>query len=150
MGFKVLVEVRIIDDIKGKGVYLLENVTKGTLLWTDDLVTQIHKDDLVVMLSKMEKNEARVFLRQAFVLADKLDYLNVNPEDDGRYVNHSSEPNCGYASKAKPSVALRDIEKGEEITCNYSGLGSPEWYKDLCKHYGCLSTEQVVEQFSNQ
>lgn len=47
--------------------------------------------------------------------------LCVNQNDEGRFVNHSSQPNCGYASVDEPSVALRDIVAGEELTCDYSG-----------------------------
>jgi SET domain-containing protein len=37
-----------------------------------------------------------------------------------RYVNHSEDPNAVYYDTLEV-VALRDIEKGEEITHDYSG-----------------------------
>lgn len=51
-------------------------------------------------------------------------------------MNHSLNPNSGYASKEMPSVALRDVAAGEEHTCDYSGLG-------------CMSTADVVASAKN-
>ena len=42
--------------------------------------------------------------------------------DDGRFFNHSKTPNCfEIVSKdgLKPTIANRDIRKGEELTLNY-------------------------------
>ena len=89
-----------------------------------------------------------MYLRQGFVLASDLNNLCVNTNDLGRYTNHSSNPNSGFAeftSSTDASVALKDISVGEEITCDYSGLGSPQWYKDLCAQYGVLSTDAVAK-----
>ncbi|KAK9816204.1 hypothetical protein WJX74_004365 [Apatococcus lobatus] len=38
-----------------------------------------------------------------------------------------------------------DIAEGDELTCDYSGFVTPEWYKQLCKMYGVLTTQEVVE-----
>eukprot|EP01036_Dinobryon_divergens_P028220 gene28222-37132_t len=95
-----------------------------------------------------DREQAAIWLRQAFVLENEPEYLCVNVDDDGRFVNHSSDPNTGFASVDRPSVALRDIAAGDELTCDYSGLGSPQWYRDLCSSYGALSTDEVVRKFS--
>jgi hypothetical protein len=55
----------------------------------------------------------------------------------------------GYADftpgQAEKSFALKDIAVGDELTCNYSGLGSPQWYKDLCVQYNVLATDDVTK-----
>ena len=79
-----------------------------------------------------DREQSAIWLRQAFVLESEPEYLCTNVEDEGRFVNHSSDPNTGFASTERPSVALRDIAMGEELTCDYNGLGSPQWYRDLC------------------
>ena len=38
--------------------------------------------------------------------------------DNARFMNHSDNPNVSGAHS--PNIALRDIEAGEEITCNYA------------------------------
>lgn len=83
-----------------------------------------------------------MFLRQAFVTCEDLDQLCINPTDLGRFMNHSSSPNCGAGISG--GSALREIAAGEELTCDYSGLGCPQWYQQLCDQYGVLSTGAVV------
>ena len=45
----------------------------------------------------------------------------------GRYLNHSCEPNCGI-KKLNRVVAMRNIEKGEEVTWDYEMTEkNPDW-----------------------
>lgn len=76
--------------------------------------------------------EARTYLRQAFVLPDDLDHLCVNPQDAGRFVNHSANPNLGF------NTTLRQIEVGEELVMDYRFHGDPEWYQKICAEYRVL------------
>ena len=96
----------------------------------------------------MDREKARIWLRHSFVLMDDSGFLCVNETDNGRFVNHSSTPTSCYASTTEPSVAFRDIEAGEEITVDYSGLGDPKWYQDLCQEFDVLTTSEVVRRFS--
>jgi hypothetical protein len=48
------------------------------------------------------------------------------PADGARHVNHSSTPNCAAGPGAAPSLALRDIAAGEELTEDY-GEWDEEW-----------------------
>jgi SET domain-containing protein len=143
-GFIVLVEVKHVNNAVGFGVFASKKIEKGTLLWTPKLVTRHTETDSYDILGKMTLEKANAWLRQAFVYADHFDFLCSNVDDDGRLVNHSSTPNTGYASSDVPSIALQDIEKGEELTCDYSGLGSPQWYKDLCKLYNVIPTDEIA------
>lgn len=49
--------------------------------------------------------------------------------DDARYMNHAEDPNCD-ASDEERHVALRDIQPGEELTCDY-GAFFPEGFEML-------------------
>ena len=49
-------------------------------------------------------------------------YLYSSPE---RYVNHSSDPNTIQNLKDKSDVAIRDIQKGEEITTDATKDDTP-------------------------
>ena len=120
-GFKIPIEVKFINENVGFGVFTKEYVEIDTLLWTPALVTKYTPEECSSILSKMSKEDANKWLRQSYVLQNEPNFLCVNQTDEGRFVNHSSQPNCGYASAEKPSVSLRDILPGEELTCNYSG-----------------------------
>lgn len=52
----------------------------------------------------------------------------------GACVDHSAD-----------SYALRDIAEGEELTCDYAAFVTPAWYQQLCRKYGVLTTQEVVE-----
>lgn len=146
-GFCVPVEVVHIDEVIGSGVFSLEFVKEGTLLWTPSLVQKYSPEEAAAVCASKSKEEANIWLRQAFILATEPELLCVNVTDNGRFTNHSCKPNSGYASASMPSVALRDILPGEEITVDYSGLGSPQWYQDLCHLYGVLPTDQVASMY---
>ena len=148
-GFLVSVEVKFIDSVKGSGVFTKEFIAEGTLLWVPTLVKKYSREEVLLYLSgETDREQSAIWLRHAFVLESEPEYLCTNVEDEGRFVNHSSDPNTGFASTERPSVALRDIAMGEELTCDYNGLGSPQWYRDLCSSYGVLSTDEVVRNFS--
>lgn len=146
-GFLVPVEVRFVSDTVGHGVFSLESVKKGTEMWIPNLVEKIPSDEVATRLEPMSKEEANIFLRQGFVLATDLDSLCVNVTDMGRFTSHSSNPNMGCASGSDISVALRDIQAGEELTCDYRGLGSPPWYKELCLEYDVTPTDEVARLY---
>jgi SET domain-containing protein len=141
------VEVQYISDTVGHGVFSLDSVKKGTEMWIPNLVEKIPVTEVACRLETMIAEEAQVFLRQGFVLATELDFLCVNVNDLGRFTSHSSKPNMGYAEGGVTSIALRDIEAGEELTCDYSGLGSPPWYKELCARYEVTPTDEVARLY---
>lgn len=47
------------------------------------------------------------------------DELLIDPQPYGKYLCHSCNPNCGIKSRTLV-MAMRDIEKGEEITIDYA------------------------------
>jgi hypothetical protein len=143
-GFVVPVEVKFINSTIGHGVFALHPIKRGTLLWTSKCVTSHTIEEATAILEALSPTEKKVWLRQTFVLSADPLHICSNPTDPGRYMNHSFNPNSGYASEEMPSVALRDVAAGEELTCDYSGLGSPEWYQNLCNTVGCMSTADVV------
>merc|ERR1719346_927123 len=68
-----------------------------------------------------------------------LHFLNTNPEDAGRFTNHSASPNMGIDG------ALRDIASGEQLTMDYSFHGNPEWYQNICAKYGVLTEAEIAK-----
>ena len=147
-GFLIKVELRFIDEKIGHGVFAKEFVKEGTPIWSPVAVDKLTQNELVQRLNELDRSKANEFLRQGFVLSTDLEHFCININDLGRYQNHSKNPNCGYADSLSinnTSKALRDILAGEEITCDYSGLGSPDWYKELCLLYGVIPTDEVAK-----
>ena len=144
-GFLVPVTVRLCadDPRKGQGVFALQACASGARLWEPSLVTRRPAAEAATFLASLPHDEASTLLRQSFVAAEEMGSLCSNPDDLGRFMNHSARPNC--AAGLSGGVALRDISSGEELTCDYGGLASPGWYEQLCAHYGCLCTRAVVE-----
>eukprot|EP00931_Biecheleriopsis_adriatica_P078791 TRINITY_DN52208_c0_g1_i1.p1 TRINITY_DN52208_c0_g1~~TRINITY_DN52208_c0_g1_i1.p1 ORF type:complete len:324 (+),score=52.92 TRINITY_DN52208_c0_g1_i1:40-972(+) len=143
--FLVPVEVRDVPQYgkDHKGVFATAFVAKGTQVWEwTDLVSKVPCDAVERILESMSPCDSATYLRQAFVLPDDLEHLCVNPEDAGRFVNHSPDPNIGFTG------ALRDIEPGEEIVMDYGFHGNPVWYQRLCAKYKVLTESQVACNFS--
>jgi len=138
-GFLIPVELRFIDEKIGQGVFALENVSKGTPIWSPIAVAKLTQNELEQRLNNLSRSKANEFLRQGFVLSTDLEHFCTNITDLGRFQNHSSNPNCDT------SIALRDILAGDEVTCDYSGLGSPDWYKKLCLLYDVIPTDEVAK-----
>ena len=62
--------------------------------------------------------------------------------DDGRFFNHSSTPSCDDSAD-DITVAVRDIEIGEELTVDYT-----TFYGDMESHAEVLQnqTEEAVKK----
>ena len=61
--------------------------------------------------------------------------------NDGKFLNHSPEPNLEYPTLgAYHTYAIRDIKKGEELFEDYSSYESlyPEWVINILLEYECV------------
>jgi len=104
-----LVKVKKIKG-KGRGVFAQKNIEEGTI---------IEKVPLLVM---PEEDIYDAFLAD-YVFEWGKDTVAI-ALGSGSLYNHSYDPNARYqdvGTKAKEYVAVRDIQKGEEITINYNG-----------------------------
>jgi SET domain-containing protein len=134
---------------KGLGVFATATIDKGTLMWKPSTITKMSPQQAQELLDSMPAEEARVFLRHCFVVPNDTEHLCCNPRDNGRFTNHHHQPNAGACVDAcADSFALRTIHEGEEVTCDYRLYANPEWYLDLCKQFGCMSTAEVARRFS--
>lgn len=115
------------SPIHGIGLFADEFIKKGTEVWrfTPKLDRVFTEQEL-----QEQNTHDREFLETyCFKYFGKY-YLCV---DDARFMNHSAKPNCtdigvddiqdddlGY------TVAIADIQPGEEITCDYRNFGGEE------------------------
>jgi uncharacterized protein len=101
--------------IEGLGVFAGEFIPKGTMLWGLD-----PKFDLFIT---PEVYEALAPHMQDFVDCYSYPHLErpgirIVDCDHGKFMNHNERPNTDFTVFDR-GYALVDIQKGEEITCNY-------------------------------
>lgn len=118
---------------KGLGLFAKRKFRKGEILWiADDFDIKIPLEDYL-----------RIEVKQLEVLNiySYLDYKNrvIVPWDAGKYVNHSCAPNStGLLEFDNVSIALRDIQPGEEIVEDYCCYyGHFETFRCLCGAPNC-------------
>lgn len=102
------------SGIHGIGLFADEFIPAGTMIWQ-----LLPAFDLIISETDLAQ-QSRVV--QEYV--GKYGYLSPESQgyvicsDDARFFNHADEPNTRSISH-EVTLALRDIEKGEELTCNY-------------------------------
>lgn len=104
------------STIEGIGVFASEPLKAGTLIWAFDKTFDqtIPRSQLITA----PEHVADFFERYAYPLHNAPDLL-VLEFDNGRFMNHCVKPNTDFTQVIK-GYTLRDIEPGEELTCNYS------------------------------
>lgn len=135
------------DRYGGNGVFPDQDIKKGELVWKfDDANICIWKDSYCKQLFKTfdDKTLTDILTYNYF----RHDFMIDMRFDNGRYINHSKDPNIlsGYEinrqfgfEKYKDdellnSYAIKDISKDMEILDDYNTYSdSPEWIKDLEK-----------------
>src|SRR6266481_8467580 len=99
------------SKISGIGLFANEPILKGTLVWKfEPLVDLLLSKDEVDKLSLSSQQQ---FYNYAYLDKKYNKYLLCG--DDGRFFNHSLNPNCDEKISDK-TTALRDIAVGEELT----------------------------------
>jgi hypothetical protein len=104
------------SPIEGVGVFAAAPVRKGTAIWSLD-----KRFDQVLSAADIDAlaEEQRAFVERYGYTHTTRPELTVLEMDNGRFMNHSANPNTDFTD---PVVgwAIRDIAEGEEITCNYA------------------------------
>ncbi|MEI6534832.1 MAG: SET domain-containing protein-lysine N-methyltransferase [Verrucomicrobiaceae bacterium] len=122
--------------IHGRGLYAASFIPKET--WIVEYVGEkVNKEESDrrsnELLDKTKENGgARVY---TFILNDEWDIDGEVESNEARLMNHSCEPNVEaqvWDEKEIWFVALRDIEKGEELTFNY-GFDLDNWQEHPCR-----------------
>ena len=116
-------------DRKGRGLYATQNIKEGTRIinYVGKIITKKQTED-----SEKFDNSKPIYL---FNLNSRYDLDGDVSWNTARLINHSCSNNCDYEGKGLKLwvTAIKDIKKGEELTCDY-GFSFDEDYKQFpCK-----------------
>ena len=117
------------SNIDNKGLYASKNIKAKQIV--------IHYKGKLVTKKEVEKNpkfdnDKAIYL---FNINNRYDLDGDFKYNDARLINHSCNPNCEVEGKGLKLwiVAIKDIQKGEELSYDY-GFGYDEDYKQfVCK-----------------
>lgn len=112
--------------LHGLGVFAEEFIPKGTVVWQfDPTLDHVFTEEEIASLPVMTQE----YIRHHGYFSQHLG-KQVMPFDNERFTNHSTNPTVGEDVTRKAelepvSVALRDINPGEEITVDYRAIEGP-------------------------
>lgn len=113
------------SSIHGIGCFAEEKIRKGQVVWELD-----KRLDLIIPVSELETfpEPIRDFLKM-YGYVEEVDgqLALVLCGDNARHFNHSDTPNL--LDTETQSIAARDIEIGEELTCDYYAFDLDVDYK---------------------
>ena len=101
------------SSIHGLGLFAKKAIAKGDVIWEfnediDIRISQLHYERLSKSCKK--QMDKYTYYENGYYCLDG---------DDARFINHSDNPNIFFPDEEKDGIALRNIKKGEELTCNY-------------------------------
>ena len=116
--------VEFISKEKGYGVVATEFIPRGTITWVQDKLDR-----------EFTLNEAINLGPDYASIIETYSFRNQQGNyvlcwDIGRYVNHSFHSNC-LTTPYNFEIAIRDIEKGEELTDDYGYLNISEPFEAI-------------------
>lgn len=123
-------ELRHINDTVGYGVFATNFIPEGTIIYV--------KDSLELEISEDEYNKQPAIMQDVI---EKYSYIDEKGNrilswDTGKYVNHCC--NCNTMSTGYGfEIAIRDIQKGEEITDEYGIFNINGELNLECKYDNC-------------
>ena len=117
----LLVKTRLgTSEIDGIGLFAAEPIPKDTVIWRLDPNIDIRLTaEQILDLAEPAREQIR-----KYTYREPDTGLYVLCGDDARFFNHAPQPNCLDVCDCESGVtiAARDIEEGEELTCDYASF----------------------------
>jgi SET domain-containing protein len=108
------------STIHGVGLFAAQRIPKGTVLWRlNPLIDTQLSETQIASLTDAAREQI-----EKYTYRDRVLGTYVLCGDDARFFNHTENPNCLDLpdEQGGTTVAARDIEAGEELTCDYSAF----------------------------
>ncbi len=106
------------SPIHGLGCFTNERIAKGQPVWVLD-----RRIDIVMPVSELDSLPKAIqdyYNMYGYVTVLDGQKVVIMSGDHSKHMNHSSNPNVvEYPGIPELEIAARDIEAGEELTCNY-------------------------------
>jgi uncharacterized protein len=121
-----------IDEEIGLGLIATSFIPAGTITWVKDPLDQIlSRDEFIALPYSLKK----MVMEYSYETAQGTRLLCW---DIAKYMNHSCECNC-YITPWDFEIAIKDIEKGEQLTNDYGSmfLVSEEIFECKCGAKNC-------------
>ena len=116
-------------DRKGHGLYAIKDIEEGTRIldYVGNIITKKQTKD-----SEKFDNEKPIYL---FNLNSRYDLDGDVSWNTARLINHSCSNNCDYEGKGLKLwvVAIKNINRGEELTCDYGFAYDSDYKQFPCK-----------------
>ena len=120
------------SEINGIGLFADQFIPKGSVVWRFNPRFDIYFDSIDV--EKMNKLQKDLIIYYAYFSKKSGKYVYCI--DNNRFTNHSSNPNTAEDpekfenDKEICTVAIREIQMGEEITIDYRAIDSADESSD--------------------
>ena len=107
--------------IEGIGLFANQFIPKDTVVWEYNPIIDLKlRKDEIESLAEGARQQV-----QKYSYREEMSGLYIFCGDDARFFNHSEHPNCvsiNWGPFGGRMIAERDINKGEELTCNYASF----------------------------
>jgi SET domain-containing protein len=141
IGLLVPCEVGWVSEEIGYGVFAKHDIPSNCLLWkaSPQNTRTFTATEFIRHIESLRSRANRVRLLHNTYGWRGLMWL---PLDDSVYWNHSGTPNTmpGELETDDDAYAARDIQRGEELVCNYLEFEYPHWLLDLYRRYDIDTT----------
>lgn len=138
-------EVRFVSPTVGHGVFATAAIPHGTLVWVMDELDQ-----------RLSREEVQALPEPLRAVVERYGYVDAAGKyvlcwDHGRLMNHGCRPTSRGVGEGF-EVAIRDIEAGEQLTCEYATLNISGSFACACGAPDCRGEVRPhdLEQFWRQ
>ncbi len=138
------------SSIHSKGIFAKTAISKDTHIieYVGEKITKRQSEIRAEMVINNHKDNIEQGAVYIFELNSRYDIDGNVPYNTARFINHSCAPNCEAINIRGHIwiVAIRDIEKGEELTYNY-GYGWDNYEDHICR---CMADNCVGYILANE
>mmetsp|Transcript_15143 Transcript_15143/g.26028 ORF Transcript_15143/g.26028 Transcript_15143/m.26028 type:complete len:246 (+) Transcript_15143:57-794(+) len=175
-GFRVPYEVKEVEG-KGRALFVTEFVKQGTLIWHADrgVLSKFDRRKLDAYVTSLPHDDAKRFLDHLFAFERESTEHVFRAHGDASLVNHSTRPTVGnldhyfklhkqhlqidqswFLANKQPfsphlcTVALRDLQVGDEILEDYNFYYDPPFYVEICDKYDAEYAQKAAQMYSDE